>query len=312
MLKKILLRIILPIFILMNVVAVFHAYKFTHFSSDKSLNTIHSPSQLSTFQKAKALFLGVDMPKPTAYQFPDTIFQEKKLQSNKQLDIWEINVAKPKGTILVFHGFGAEKSSEVPNARYFNQLGYNTILVDFMGAGSSEGTQTTIGYFEAENVKTVFDYAKKYSSDIILYGSSMGAASITRAIAKYDVNPDAVILECPFGTMEQTVKNRFNNVGFPSVPMAYLLLFWGGTINRFWAYNNNPQDYAKSITQPTLLMYGAKDQNVLQKETNTIFQNISSKQKTLKIFPEAGHENYIHHYSEDWKNTVASFLSSIH
>ena len=40
----------------------------------------------------------------------------------------------------------------------FLKMGYSTLLVDFMGAGGSEGNQTSIGFHEAEEVKTVFDH----------------------------------------------------------------------------------------------------------------------------------------------------------
>lgn len=309
--KKILIINLIIIFILLNIVAIFHAYKFTHFSDDNSKKQTKSPGQLSTSEKIKALFFGVDNPKPQASLLPDTIYQSKKLSGKKTIAIWEINIANPKGTIILCHGYGGEKSSLLQNARHFNQLGYNTILMDFMGAGESEGNQTTIGYFESENVKTVFDYANKTAKNIILYGNSMGAASIMHAIAQYKLNPKAIILECPFGTMEQTVKNRFHNMGIPTFPMAHLLLFWGGTMNSFWAYNNNPEDYAKSITQPTLLMYGAKDKNVLPKETNTIFENIPATNKTLKIFPEAGHENYKRHHEDEWDHAIMQFLGTL-
>ncbi len=309
--KKFLKISVVFIFIMLNTIALFHAYKFTHFSNDQSLKITKSPSQLSLSEKLKTLFFGIDCPKPKSTIKPDTTFISKQLVGKKAIAIWEINVAQPKGCILMFHGYGGEKSSLIPNARFFNKIGYNTILVDFMGAGESEGNQTTIGFFEAENVKRVYDYAKNNSSRIILYGNSMGAASIMHAIDEYKLNPKGVILECPFGTMEQTVKNRFHNMGVPSFPMAHLLLFWGGTINGFWAYNNNPEDYAKQITQPTLLMYGAKDKNVLRKETDAIFQNIPARNKTLKIFPEAGHENYIKHHLEEWQQSIIPFLQSL-
>ena len=48
----------------------------------------------------------------------------------------------------------------------------------------------------------------------------------------------------------------------PCFPMAYLLVFWGGTINGFNAFNHNPQNYASQVKCPVLLMYGLKDDKV--------------------------------------------------
>ncbi len=46
------------IFIFMNVLAVFHSYKFTHFADDKIEKT-KDPKKLSTGQKIETLILGL-------------------------------------------------------------------------------------------------------------------------------------------------------------------------------------------------------------------------------------------------------------
>lgn len=98
--------------------------------------------------------------------------------------------------------------------------------------------------------------------------------------------------------------------GIPAFPMAYLLVFWGGIQNNFWAFAHNPDDYAKSVDCPTLLLYGEKDEKVSRKEINAVFQNLNGK-KTLVTYPLAGHENYLLRYKEKWTNDVLSFLQSV-
>ena len=72
----------------------------------------------------------------------------------------------------------------------FLELGYNTFLVDFMGSGGSEGNQTTIGFLEAEQVETSFNYLKnKGEKNILLFGTSMGAVAIMKAIHDFDLKP---------------------------------------------------------------------------------------------------------------------------
>ena len=116
----------------------------------------------------------------------------------------------------------------------FLNAGYNVLLVDFIGAGGSEGVQTTIGYHEAVNVRTCFEYLRSAGEDnIILFGTSMGAVAILRSISDLGVRPEAIIIECPFGTMRQTVMARFTMMNLPSFPMADLLVFWGGLENGF-------------------------------------------------------------------------------
>ena len=94
----------------------------------------------------------------------------------------------------------------------------------------------------------------------------------------------------------------------PSFPFAHLLVFWGGIINNFNAYSHNPAEYAKKITIPTLLLYGEKDKSVTKTEILSIFNHLQG-QKTIKTYPNAGHENYLVKYKIQWKDDISSFLN---
>jgi pimeloyl-ACP methyl ester carboxylesterase len=309
--KKFIKRLLwtfLLLFILMNVAAFFHAYKFTHF--DSSTRKTKDAAHLSFTQKLGISFLGVSNPRPQNTTTPDTAFRTVRLKSNKEIECWLIKVGKSKGTVALFHGYGGEKSSMQDKAAVFRKLGYNTLLVDFMGAGGSDGNQTTIGFKEAQEVKTCYDYLKADGEDNIhLFGTSLGACAIMKAISDYQLSVSSIIIECPFSTMLQTVKNRFTTMGIPSFPMAHLLVFWGGVQNGFNAYSHKPVGYAQKIRCPTLLFYGEKDKKVTREETMSIFNNLAGK-KSLVTFPSAGHENYLTKYKEEWTTSVKDFLET--
>lgn len=296
------------IFVLMNVVAIFHSYKFTHFAIGKVEKT-KDPKKLNTGQKIKTLIFGVSNPRPINKPKP-TYCETIRLKSNKVIECWSIKAVDAKGTVILFHGFSGEKSSMLDKSEVFRDLGYSTLLVDFMGSGGSKGTQTTIGFLEAEEVKTCFDYlSEKGEQNIYLFGTSMGSVAIMKAINDYQINPKGIIIECPFGSMYQTVCSRFKTMNAPTFPMAGLLVFWGGLQNGFWAFGHNPTDYAKKIKCPTLLLYGAMDEKVSRKEIDEIFANLEGR-KQLKLYPEAGHENYLTKYRSEWRKDVQQFLKT--
>jgi uncharacterized protein len=308
--SKILIRALILVFLGMNMLAAIHAYKFTHFSAE-SISKTKSPEKLSFMEKLSALFLGVNNPKPINKEIPWQIYQSVTLQSNVKLDCWYINPEKariPKGTVLIFHGYGGEKSSMLDKSDEFLKLGYNTFLVDFMGSGGSEGNQTTIGYSEAQEVKSAFDYIEKQGEkNIYLFGTSMGSVAILKALNDFKLKPKAIILECPFGSMKETVGARFKKMNVPSFPMSSLLVFWGGVENGFWAFGHNPTEYAKNVKVPTLLFYGEKDKSVSKSEIDAIFENLKGK-KILKTFELSGHENYLLKYQDDWVRSVSGFI----
>lgn len=305
---KNLTRFLLSVFVIINIIACFHAYKFTHFDETITQKP-KDPKELSITGKLKALVLGVSIPRPLSNFSPNIPFDEITLKSNKSINCWLMETDSAKGTIILFHGYGGQKSKMLDKANVFLKLGYNTLLVDFMGAGKSEGNQCTIGFYEAEQVKTAYDYlTNKGEKNIYLFGTSMGAAAIMKVQNDYQLNVKGIIIECPFGTMLQTVKARFETMHVPSFPMAHLLVFWGGVINGFNAFKHNPSDYASNIKCPILLFYGLQDEKVSMEETNQIFENLKGTKK-LVTFSNAAHENYLNKYEEEWTKEVKDFLN---
>lgn len=295
------------IFMLINVIAYFHAYKFTHFDTQKITKTADA-QHLSTFEKIKTVFFGVNNPRPNSEIKPQVPFQTIHLQSNKKIVGWYLPTDSAIGTVILFHGFSGMKAGMLDKATVFQKLKYNVFMIDFMGSGESEGNQTTVGFMEAQQVKTSVEFIKqKGENNIILFGTSMGAVAIMKAINDAKIQPSKIIIECPFGSMLETTQARFKKMHVPSFPMANLLVFWGGLQNGFNAYKHNPSEYAKNINCPTLLLYGEKDDKVSINETNTIYNNLKGK-KLLKTFPNAGHENYLIKYENEWKSLVGEFL----
>ncbi len=302
--------ITLLLFMLANVVAAFHAYKFTHFT-ERGKKTL-APEKLSVAGKLKTLMLGIDNPRPVNRSFPQYPYSTIFIDSDERLACWYIPADTARlpvrGTIAMFHGYSGDKSCMLQRAYEFRTLGYNTFLVDFPGSGGSGGMRTTIGYNESKDVRTVFQYLSSQDTGCVyLFGSSMGAAAILKAVDERKLKPSGIILECPFGSMYQTVCARFSNMHVPSVPMAPILTFWGGLINGFNAFNHNPAQYAAGVSCPALLIYGLCDKNVSKKETNDIFQALSGSKKLL-ICEKSGHDNFLKNSHDKWVKGVTLFL----
>lgn len=295
------------IFIIMNGIAFMHAYKLTHFSSSTATKT-KSPDKLNWLEKTETLFLGVSNPRPVNTMTPAQPYSTVYLPGNTKTECWLMKNDTAKGTVIIFHGYSGNKSLMLDKAGKFLEAGYNTLLVDFMGSGGSVGNRTTIGFKEGEQVYAAWHYLTGLGEkNIILFGTSMGSVAIMKAIADHGIVPAALILECPFGSMYQTVAARFNNMNLPAFPMAGLLVFWGGIQNGFNGFSHRPDQYAKQIKSPVLLLYGEKDKYVSKEEIDNIYSNINAPKK-LVSYPLAGHENYLKQYDREWTNDVRSFL----
>lgn len=304
--------------VLVNIMAYHHAYKFTHFkekSTEKTTSRV-KPENLSFFGKVNTLLFGVQNFKPKITNYPQNTFETIILNSNVKLEGWliqpkNISPDSTKGTVILFHGYTGNKSSLIEYGNEFRAKGYAVFLIDFMGSGNSEGYQTTVGYKESENVKSTFDYIKKQNlhQEIILFGHSMGAVAIMKAVAEYKLQPNKIIIQCPFGSMKTTVKNRFKAMGVPSFPFAELLVFYGGLQNNFNAFEHNPTKYAKYIEIPTLLVHGQNDQRVTANEIHQIFNNLAG-QKELLVLKESGHDGYLENNYHEWTKTINTFIET--
>ena len=298
----------LILFLLFNIIAINQAYHLTHFYERGTVKPV--AEQVNGFWgRAQTALLGLKQQKLTG-TVPDSAFTDIKLKTKDglTLDAWLIRVAHAKGTIALFHGHGSEKSANLSQSNTFNEMGYSTMLVDFRAHGLSEGNTCTLGYREAEDVKLIYNYLKENGErNIILYGISLGAATITRAVAEYNLTPEKIILEMPFASLPNTVEGKMRMAGLPAEPIAGLLTFWGGVINGFWAFAMQPREFVKKIKCPVLLQWGQKDKAVTKAEINELYQNISSAKK-LVVYENSGHENLCEREPDKWEDTIETFL----
>jgi len=275
-----------------------------------------APETLGPLARFRVLLFGVRLPRPINSKTPahfEMSFQPVMLREcAPALELWRIDCQNPKGTILLFPGYATPKDSLLPAAKIFNELGYNTLLLDFRAIGGSSGTSTTIGCLESHDVRRAVHYASasQLKAPTILYAGSMGAAAVLRAIWLKEIAPDALILECPFDRLSTTVKHRFDAMRVPTFPLADLLLLWGGIQTGFNAFAHNPCTYAKAVRCPVLMMHGQEDPRVTLDEVKSVYDAISSR-KEWHLFAGLGHELYVAASPNEWKDVVGRFLKTL-
>ncbi len=305
--KKFLGAILLG-FIVLNLIFYNQAYTFTHVTDEAARPRI-KPEELSFFQKVNYGLFGVKTPKTRNPDHLNSFYETVYLQNDKKIACWWKAAENPKAHVALFHGYKACKGTKHLQAAYLNQQDYNVFLTDFRASGDSEGNMVSVGYFEAVDVYASYQHLKAKNDDlpIVLLGTSMGAAAILRAMSTYSMDVDAIILECPFGTMYEAVANRFHLMGVPEFPLAHLLMLHGNWIGGFDAYQHNPDAYAKDVNVPVMLIYGKHDDRVTMNEINSIFNNLSGP-KTLLEMPNSRHENYFNKDASLWKQKVITWL----
>lgn len=307
--------VLLAVLILFNLLAFRHARAVTSFLMD---DREPSPLQsLSLREKLDIMLNGARVSRPRLTHFPDAVLlpweAHRYAADTGTLDAWNIPCAGARGTILMFHGYGVSKERLLPEAALLHRMGYSCFLVDFRGSGGSSGSTTTIGRREARDVVCSLEYVRERwpaSGPVVLFGQSMGASAVLRAMTLPGVRADALILECPFNRLLNTIKARFRALGVPSFPLAHLLLFWASVQERFNGFTHNPASYARKVTTPALLMGGEQDPWVKVPELKEVRAALAGPSE-LVTFPGVGHESLAVAAPHRWKSTVQTFLERV-
>jgi alpha-beta hydrolase superfamily lysophospholipase len=296
-------------FVGFNLVLRRHARAFLEFSHTGTLT--RGPDELSTREKIDVLVSGVSIPKPSNAYSPayvgweyDTI--EIETIDGATLSVWVMPAPASIGTVVLFHGYSQSKDSLLHAAAQFRALGYSSYVVDFRGSGDSSESYTTIGVHEARDVAAVVAAIER-CDPIVLYGVSMGAAAILRALAHEGVEADAVILDAPFDRMLTTVRNRFEIMEIPAFPSAELLVFWGGRRFGFSGFEHDPVEYAALVSTPTLILHGSEDRFARPHEVTSIFDALVGPKK-IAAFEGVGHEQIAVVRTREWHDHVVPFL----
>jgi uncharacterized protein len=315
--KKVFILLALPLvaFLALNGVAFMQARSMTHFV--KGGNRTAKPEKLGLGDKVRVILTGVEVARPENLVTPEQVgldYGTDRIafdQSGKEtIEVWYIPAPNPRGLVLLFPPYGGSRASLLAPAKILHELGYEALLVDYRGVGGSGGNDTTLGVREAADVAIAFRYAQKLATGkpVILYGASMGAVAVMRAVAIGKIQPAALILESPFDRLLTTVRHRFEAMGIPSFPSAELMVFWGGVQQEIDGFGHNPVDYGRAIDCPVLLLHGELDQRVTVADATRVLESLPGEKRWQLFTAANGHGSLASDDAELWRRVVSRFL----
>lgn len=296
--------------LLANISASIYAYKFTHFYNPPA----PPASPRNILHKTWKLFVGPNFYKNTSESEPSFNYETVQLKTSGgiPIDAWYSPTDSSHSCVILVHGYSVNKSFFQNEAAMLKRWGYSVLLFDLRGHGKSGGNTTSFGMSETDELQKAFAYAKQRgNSKIILYGGSLGAGICIKAVADGEVSPDAIIADAPFGSLQEHFKGRARTLGFPSEPFASLVTFWVGVEKGYNGFTHDVRSYAKKVHCPALVEWGTRDPIVTKDEAEEIFENLSSKNKHLAVYPEAGHCAFLETNSLTWEQEMQAFLKSV-
>lgn len=312
--RKVLKRlgyILLVLIILLNVLFIWQAFIFTHFSEAR----VSKQKSGFIIQKINHLF-GKQHPRQLVVDSLSVPHETITMPSDGlNLAAWYLKhgADTSRGTVIMFHGYNGSRSDLISEATAIYKMNYNVCMIDFRAHGLSQGDVCSMGYYESDDVRSTYNFVKNTGEkNIVLWGGSMGAVSVVKAMHDdTTIQPSKIILERSFGKLTDAVKGLVRNtLHWPPQPVATILTFWGSVEQGIWLFSVKPDKFASSIKCPALIQWGDADEQVTRQETETLYKNLGSSEKTLVVYPGVGHENFLPKATDLWIKSVSNFLDA--
>ncbi|MEX1564238.1 alpha/beta fold hydrolase [Enterococcus sp. C43] len=160
---------------------------------------------------------------PNTKQLHQTVLNK---QDGKMMDVYAYYVDQGSDKIVMIHGgFRGNWNIGIVTEEYndFYKAGYNLLFVDSRATGNSGGDYVTYGQYESDDVLYWInqEVRERPSQKILLYGGSMGAATMMSVLAKdIPVNVKGIIENCGFASIDEQLRFTYSQTVVPALPPA--------------------------------------------------------------------------------------------
>lgn len=215
---------------------------------------------------------------------------------------------------IAFHGYrGTAFRDMCGGIQLSYKAGHNVLLVDQRAHGRSGGHTIAFGVTERWDCLSWVEYAKnRFGSDvrILLYGVSMGAATVLMAAGLDDINSGGnvvgVIADCPYSSPKDIIKKVCADRKYPPVLTWPLVALSARLLGRFNPSAVTAADAVRQSSLPVLILHGEDDRYVPEEMSREIACARSGIER--HSFPGAGHgiSGIVH--MEEYNRIVLDFI----
>lgn len=222
------------------------------------------------------------------------------------------NKNKSNKWVITVHGYNSNGIYMSSYAKNFYNMGYNIIIPDLRGHGKSEGNYIGMGWHERLDILDLSNYISNTynNSQIVLFGVSMGAATVMSASGEIlPKNVKVIIEDCGYtSTWNQFSYQLKSLFKLPSFPMMYVASIICKFKSGYFISEASPIKQLKKSTTPTLFIHGDKDDFVPFFMLDELF-NASPVEKEKLIIHGASHAKASYINSKLYWSSIENFLN---
>lgn len=216
-----------------------------------------------------------------------------------------------RATVVMVHGWTSSRQETAAKSRYLHDAGYNVLVFDLRGHGSSGGSYTTLGYQEPNDVHAAVSEALALAPGrpIALVGYSMGASTAVEEAAT-DPRVSAVVEDSGFAYLSDAVSAYVTQKlgGLPAWPLDAATILIGQLDLHVNVWQVRPIDAAAKLRVPLLAIVGTADRTVPPIDGFELYQAVRSP-KELLVLAGVGHVGGYHADTARYESTVLGFLA---
>ena len=223
------------------------------------------------------------------------------------------NPAAKNKAVIVCHGHTVNRIASLKYADIFYRAGYSLLIYDERYFGESTGDFCTLGQKEAEDLATLYTFAKwQFGQDcaIGLHGESMGAA--TALLSLRSIRPAFVVADCPFADSEQLFGQWIRgNLHIPPGPVLAVVRRIALHRYGYRIRETSPIAAVRESETPICFMHGRADSLIPCSHSEALFAACRNEKSELHLFDGAEHAQSLQSDPAGYERILLAFLENV-
>ena len=215
--------------------------------------------------------------------------------------------------MILFHGYRSAALRDCCGGHALARLlGFNALVVHQRAHGESEGRTISFGIRERQDAAQWAKYAaERFGTDtpVILFGLSMGAATVLMGCGEYPENVACVIADSPYSSPAEIIRKVCRDEGYPAALLGFVSLgAW--LFGSFRLSERTALEAVRHADIPILLIHGEDDRLVPCGMSRQLAE-ACPEHCTILTVPGAGHGLGYMTDPAAYEQAVADFLEGI-